>query len=66
MQGKTKFSNLWNQLNRCKFEGMRLIQGKINDVGAFRRLDMLIRKKFSDLRNWLTGGNIGYMRCERR
>ena len=35
MQGKTKFSDLRNPLNRCNFEGLRLIQGKINGAGAY-------------------------------
>ena len=39
MKVKTKFLDLWNLLNRCHFEGLILILGKINGAGAFRRLN---------------------------
>ena len=47
------------ELKRCNFERLRLIQGNIDGDGAFYRLDMVRRRNFSDLWNWLTGGKIG-------
>ena len=39
MKGKTKSLDLQNPLNRCKFEGLRLIQGNNSGNGPFHRLN---------------------------
>ena len=61
---ENKVLDLRNRLKGCNFEGFILIRAKINDDEAFLVLNMLARKKFSNLRSWLMSGKIGWKICE--